>query len=184
MELGHSQCLTTGSHPRCTDTGLARCWLCNPVRSSKQSLSWDAGTSLCIPACTHLWGHWCHQSEPTTAHSPCHHLQNINIMDLHLVWNTWQKYWQVHFCIKRIIMSLTVSGKKIPEVNGDGDPVLAEEVVSVAPDTDIHGAGSWLWCQTSKIDGLFGKGVHTPALSFISRKSVRTSKNAQTLPNL
>lgn len=44
------------------------------------------------------------------------------------------------FCI----MSLTVSGEKVSKVNGDGDPVLAEQGVSVAPDTNIHGASSRL----------------------------------------
>ncbi len=43
-----------------------------------------------------------------------------------------------------IIMPLTVSGEKIPEVNGDGGPELVYKGVSVAPDTDIHGASSRL----------------------------------------
>lgn len=76
--------------------------------------------------------------------------------------------------------TLTVSGEEIPEVNGDRDPVLAEERVPVAPDADIHGASSRLWCKPSKEDGLLGKGISSPALSFISRKSVRTSQSAQT----
>lgn len=88
------------------------------------------------------------------------------------------------YSVKHIIMPLTVSGEKIPEVNGDGDPVLAEEGVSVAPDTDIHGASSWLRGQPSKVDGVFGEGVHAPALSFISRKSVKTSQNVQTSAQL
>lgn len=46
--------------------------------------------------------------------------------------------------IDKHITSLTVSGEEIPEVDGDGDPVLAEEGASVAPDADIHGASSWL----------------------------------------
>lgn len=41
-------------------------------------------------------------------------------------------------------MSLTVSGEKISEVDGDGEPVLGNEGVFVAPDADIHGASSRL----------------------------------------
>lgn len=78
-------------------------------------------------------------------------------------------------------MSLTVSGEKFSEVDGKGDPVLADERVFVAPDTDIHGASSRLRCQPSKVDWVFGEGVHTPALSFISRKSVRISLKVKTL---
>ena len=76
-------------------------------------------------------------------------------------------------CIKHIIVRLTVSGEQVPEVDGDGDPVLAQEGVSVAPDTDIHRASSRLWSQTSEVDGILSKVVHAPALSFISRKSSR-----------
>lgn len=76
-------------------------------------------------------------------------------------------------------MFLTVSGEKLPEVDGDGDPVLADEGVSVAPDADIHGASSRLWRQPSEEDGFIGEDVLTPALSFISGKSVRMWKNIQ-----
>lgn len=76
--------------------------------------------------------------------------------------------------------SLTVSGKKLFEVDGGGDPVLAEEGVPVAPHTDIHGASSRLRRQPGKVDGVFGEVVNTPALSFIGRKSEMTSKNVQT----
>lgn len=82
--------------------------------------------------------------------------------------------------IDKHITSLTVSGEEVPEIDGDGDPVLAEEGASVAPDADIHGASSRLWCQSSEVDWVLSEVVHTPALSFISRKSVETLKSIQT----
>lgn len=42
------------------------------------------------------------------------------------------------------IMMLTVSGEEVSKVNGKGDPVLADERLLVAPDTDVHGASTWL----------------------------------------
>lgn len=70
---------TTGSHPECKHMGSVGCWLHNLAHSSKQSPSWDAGTSLCIPECTRRQGHWCHQNGPTTAHNRCQCLQTLTI---------------------------------------------------------------------------------------------------------
>lgn len=75
-----------------------------------------------------------------------------------------------------IVVLLTVSGDKISEVDGKRDPVLGEEGDFVAPNTNIHGASSWLGCQPSKENWVVGEVVDTPALSFIGRKSVRKSK--------
>lgn len=71
---------------------------------------------------------------------------------------------------------LTVSGEELPEVNGEGDPVLADQRVFVAPEADVHGAGARLGGQSSEVDGLVSEGVLMPALSFICGKSIKSTK--------
>lgn len=92
-----------------------------------------------------------------------------------------QAGWKIFLDISCIIMWLTVSGEKLSEVDGKGDPVLADERVFVAPDTDIHGASARFWRQPSEVDRVLGEGVHAPTLSFISRKPVQTSLNIKAL---
>lgn len=72
--------------------------------------------------------------------------------------------------MESVAVALTVSGEQVPEVDGDGDPVLADHGVSVAPDADVHGAGARLRRQPREVDGVLGEGVHAPALTFIGGK--------------
>ena len=67
-------------------------------------------------------------------------------------------------------MSLTVPGEQLPEVDGERDPVLADDRVPVAPDTDVHGACARLRGQACEVDGLVGEVVHTPALALVRGK--------------
>ena len=47
-----------------------------------------------------------------------------------------------------MILWLTVSGEQLSEVDGEGDPVLTEDRVTVAPQADVHGAGPGLMERT------------------------------------
>lgn len=79
----------------------------------------------------------------------------------------------------QISMALTVSGEELPEVDGDRQPILADDGFPVAPDTDIHGASPWLRGQPCEVDGLFGEVVHAPALTLISGEPDRKAKNTK-----
>ena len=70
-------------------------------------------------------------------------------------------------------VSLTVPGEQLPEVDGEIDPVLADDRVPVAPDADVHGACARLRGQACEVDGLLGEVVHTPALALVRGKSTQ-----------
>jgi hypothetical protein len=83
-----------------------------------------------------------------------------------------------------MILWLTVSGEQLSEVDGEGDPVLTEDRVTVAPQADVHGAGPGLRRQAGEHDWLVGEVVHAPALTFVRRKPVKERKHKQTLINI
>lgn len=60
---------------------------------------------------------------------------------------------------------LTVSGEELPEVYSDHHPFT--EVVPVAPQADVHGARARLAVHAAEVEGVAGKVVRMPALTFI-----------------
>lgn len=76
-------------------------------------------------------------------------------------------------------MMLTVSGEKVSKVDGKGDPVMAEERLLVAPDTDVHGASTWLRCQPGEVDRVISEVISMPTLPFIGGISARTLLNVK-----
>ena len=80
-----------------------------------------------------------------------------------------------------MILWLTLSGEQLSEVDGEGDPVLAEDRFTVAPQADVHGAGPGLRRQAGELDWLVGEVVHAPALTLVRRKPVTERKHKQKL---
>lgn len=78
-----------------------------------------------------------------------------------------------------IIVMLTVSGEEVSKVDGKGDPVLADERLLVAPDTDVHGASTRLRRQPGKVDRVTGESVNVPTLPFIGGISAGTLLNVK-----
>lgn len=151
---------TSDSHPVCTDRETVSLWQHSLCRWGRQSLSSGAERSLCSPARTRHWIQWILRNEPATVRSRLHclHVNTRTLIISNYSHQSAPRRSQIH----------TGFGENPPEVHGEHHPF--GEVVPVAPQADVHGAGAGLAVHAAEVERLAGEVIRVPTLALVCRE--------------